>query len=165
MNQISTEFLEQNNNNVIAKNILIRNENNETKINLIKSVISEEIPLNFKPMAYSSTDKIFYKTIDGKLHRREWLLFQNNRFYCVYCICFSALSENRFIQGVEYIKSCRITEKLTSHDKESHHKLARSTYLNLVSDSNSEKNIYHAEKRNAIKIIVKIIIYIATHGK
>lgn len=152
MEQINNNLSEQNN---------IRNKSIEHKVNFVKNVISQiGIPLDFKPIVYCIAENIFYQSVDGKSCRREWVLFQNNKFHCGYCLCFSALEGNRFVKGVEYVKGCRITSLLQLHARETHHQLAKNSYWNLV----SKDKIEHSEKRNVIKIIVKIVIFIATHG-
>lgn len=158
--------LEQNNNNEVTINT-IRIGNDKIKVNFVQNSISQtNVPLNFKPILYSKPETIFYCTIEGKQHSREWLLFQNNKFYCVYCVCFSALDErNPFIKGVEYIRNCRVSEKLKSHEAQTNHKLAKATYSNLISNCSTQEGLHHSETEEIIGIVVKIIIFIATHGK
>lgn len=158
-------FEEKNKQRVLIDTDSMKSESNDIKLDFIKYVISEtDIPFLFKPLVGShSSNKIFYKDVDGEKLKREWLLFQNNTFFCAYCLCFSRSNvTNRLIKGIEHVKGCRITEKVKSHEDESHHKLAKLTYLNLVENTISSEGV---QKRNVIKIIVKIIIYIATHGK
>lgn len=163
----NTIVLEQDNNNNEVTINTIRIKNDEIKVNFVQNSVSQiNIPLNFKPIPYSKTESIFYCTIEGKQHRREWLFFQNNSFYCVYCVCFSALDErNPFIKGVEYIRNCRVSEKLKSHETQTNHKLAKATYFNLISKCSTQEGIHHCESREIIGIVVKIIIFIATHGR
>lgn len=92
-------------------------------------------------------------------------LFPQHKFYCVYCVCFSSLNENRLVKGIEYVKNCRITETLISHGKELHHKKAIEVYSRIVSNHGKIDGAHESENRNAIKCIVKIIIFIATHGE
>lgn len=165
MDQLNDNFLAKNQNQMSFD--FIRKGSNDEKVNFIENVVKQtDIPAHFVPMKNSSgSDKIFYECVDGEKRKREWLLFLNNRFYCVYCLCFSKLNSadtNRLIKGVEYEKGGRISEKLTCHEKESHHNLAKSTYINLI---NNFLSVEGAQKRNVITTIVKIIIYIATHGK
>lgn len=157
--------MENNENQMSFDSIQIASD--DEKVNFTKNVVKyTDIPAHFVPLKNCpGSEKIFYEFVDGQKRRREWLLFQNNRFYCVYCICFSksnSTNTNRFIEGVEYGKGCRISGKLTDHEKGSHHILAKSTYFNLIDNVLSVEG---AQKRNVITIIVKIIIYIATHGK
>lgn len=153
------------NNNLVETEIdQIRNSTTEAKIEFITNVISQtNIPSDFKKILRSRPEKIFYEIKDGKQCKREWVLFCQNKFYCVYCVCFSPLCENRMVLGVEYVKGCRISEYLKSHEHELHHTSAKDRYSELVSP-NSGENTCQSAKRNVIRAIVKIIIFIATHG-
>lgn len=144
----------------------IKNENITTKINFIQNVISQtDIPVDFIPTKLGISENIFHRSIDGEQHPREWILFEKNTFYCAYCLCFSELRIDLLVTGVKYVKNCRIAHKLTRHEVSAHHGLTKTTYLNLISNVGMHEEIYHSEKRNAIRIIVKIIIYLATHGE
>lgn len=162
------------NNNVIEKNHrekifdakTIRHQTNDIKLKFIKNVIGEtEIPVNFKPTwKTNSIRNIFYRIKDGIEEKREWVLLENNYFYCAYCLCF-ALKEHRFAKGVEYVKSGRITDSLNKHDEESYHKHAVATFLKLNADSQVGSSQSDSSKRTVLRAIIKIIIFIATHGK
>lgn len=144
----------------------IKNGSDECKIEFISAIISQNgIPPGFMEICRSNADKIFYEIINGEKHERQWVLFLNNKFYCVYCVCFSPMNENRLVKGVDYVKNCRITEKLNSHGKELHHKAANNAYLKIIADCEKEKEAYQSGGRIALKCIVKIIIFIATHGE
>lgn len=154
------------NNNLVENGIdVIRNCNsNDVKIEFITNVIAAtEIPSDFIKILRSKPGKIFYEIKDGEQYKREWVLFLENKFYCVYCVCFSPLSENRMVVGVDYVKGCRISEFLNSHGNESNHSAAKNRYSALVSPDNGE-NTCQLAKKNVIRSIVKIIIFIATHG-
>lgn len=154
-------FDEENNN--YAK--IIRNETNEIKVNFIQNVLSKtEIPPNFIALRNTNINKIFYQTVAGASLRRNYVLFESNKFYCVYCLCFSLQGENLLVQGVGYVPGCRITEKLTIHDTSSHHNLAKRVYLEKSKIPNGEI-VQENSKRNVIRVIMKIIIFLATHGK
>lgn len=152
---------EINNNNYVGIEIdCIRNNTNEAKNEIITSVIKQtEIPADFKPIARSNVEKIFYEIQDDERHKREWVFYFNNKFYCIYCLCLSPLHENRLVKGIEYSKNCRIVEKLTNHGKELNHNTAKNDYLRSI-------GLYEGgdSRRNALKCIIKIIIYTATHG-
>lgn len=152
-----------NNNNEEA----LKNATVEAKIQFIRTVISQsEVPNDIKKIFCTNTnyDKIFYEIKDGNKNKREWVSFFNNKFFCVYCLCFSLLSENRLVKGVKYEKNCRITDKLKTHENEKHHLLAKNTFANHCANIEKQEEVYQSAKRNAIKCIVKIIIFIATHG-
>lgn len=151
------------NNNFDVKSI--KNKSNEIKLEFIKSVIPQTgIPGNFVPIwKTNNTRKIFYEIKDGHEQKRDWVFFQNNTFYCLYCLCF-AINENHFVNGIEYVKGCRITDNLKKHDEAAHHKHAHSTYLKCR-ESTHKPHQDDSEKRKVVRIIVKTIIYIATHGK
>lgn len=155
---------ELNNNFVETEIDQIRNSTTEAKIEFITNVISKtNIPSDFNKIPRSRPEKIFYEIKDGKQCKREWVLFFQNKFYCVYCVCLSPLCGNRLVIGVEYVKGCRISEYLSSHEHESNHTGARNRYSELVSP-NSGENMCQSAKRNVMRSIVKIIIFIATHG-
>lgn len=139
----------------------IRSSCDEAKVELISNIISQtEIPPDFKNKWCSYEDKIFYEIKDEKKHRREWILFLNNKFYCVYCLCFSSLDTNRFVKGIEFGKNCRISNTAKIHADESHHKVAANIYL-----AHTQEKTCQTEKRDVLACIVKTIIFIATNGK
>lgn len=145
---------------------VIRTKNDETKAAFIKNVISKTgIPVNFKPLPRSYENKIFFRVKDGEHQQREYILFENNQFFCVYCLCFSLLENHRLVRGIKYEQNCRISYILNSHEDEAHHNRAKNIYLRIVSNCDRQDNINQLEKRNVIKAIVKIIIFIATHGQ
>lgn len=156
---------EEENNNYVKNNI--RNEGDEAKVTFIKKILSlSEIPRNFIAHRNANIDNIFYYINDGKKLRRNYILFENNRFHCVYCLCFSPLVENLFVQGVEYVHGCRITNKLKDHDTARNHTLAQNIYLQKSAILNGEGDgILQNPKRNVLRIVLKIIIFLATHGK
>lgn len=101
-----------------------------TKLNFIENIINKcNFPANFVKLPNSNEINIFYR--DGK-QEREWLVFQDNRFFCVFCICFSKLGErNLFVKGVEYVKGNRVSDKLNRHEKQTYHILSKTTYSDL----------------------------------
>lgn len=142
----------------------IRDSTDECKVELISKVISQTgIPFEFTKIPGTDEQKIFYEIKNGNHHQREWLLFLDNKFFCIYCVCFSPLVKNRLVQGVEYGKNCRIIDKVKSHGSESHHKTAQNAYSTIGASNEAGLSAYQSGNRNAIKCIVKIIIYIATH--
>lgn len=143
----------------------IRNQNDENRVNFIKNTLLQpDIPPNFVSIARSNIKNIFYLLENGKTQRRSYVLFENNKFYCVHCVCFSPLKENGLVRGVEYVQGCRISEKLKTHDTSSNHQLAQRIYLQKLSNLNGELAEPNT-KRNVLRIILKIIIFLATHGK
>lgn len=151
---------EVNNNYVGIEIDCMRNNTDEAKTDIITTVIKQtEIPVDFEPISRSNAEKIFYEIQDDKKHKREWVFYFNNKFYCIYCLCFSPLDENRFVKGIEYLKNCRVVDKMRNHGKELHHITAKNAYLKKI-------GLYEGgdSTRNALKCIIKIIIYIATHG-
>lgn len=87
-------------------------------------------------------------------------------FFCVFCLCYSVYGEHKLIKGVNYVKKCRITELLNQHENETHHLKARGTYIEKDSQQNNcvDTIRIRSEKWNVLKTIVKIIIFITTHG-
>lgn len=153
-----------NNGNAYKKIKTIRESNTDCKIEFVSTVISQNgVPSDFQSIGRSKKTNIFFEINKDETIRREWIFFLDNKFYCVYCLCFSPLNSNRLVLGVEYVKGCRITEKLCTHGKELNHKAAKNVYTNIVAKLNGEEVCN--EKRSAVKCIVKIIIFIATHGE
>lgn len=148
-----------NNNNYATK---IRKENDETKINFIKDVKEKaDIPTNFTVLRNTNINKIFFYGQNGE-KRRDYIFIENNKFYCTYCLCFSAMDTNSFIQGVEYVRGGRMPEKLQKHEISAHHQSAQRVFVEKSSNSiREQQNV----KRSALKSIFKIIIFLATHGK
>lgn len=141
----------------------IRKETITNKVSFIKNAISREgVPANFKPLPRCNTEKIFYTiNAEGK-QQREWLFFEENKFFCAYCVCFSPADTNRLVEGVTYQAGCRLPDKLHGHERESKHIAAKNIFTAHVSGKAAEED--RGEKWNALKSIVKIIIFIATHG-
>lgn len=145
-----------------GRSAVIRNEDNGTKVAFINDVISQiGIPAFFKPLPNSNGNKIFYRMTNNGQEQREWLLFENNVFFCVYCLCFSSLKKHRLIEGIEYVRNCRVTETLNSHEFEAHHNRAKAVFLDMISGCETNQS----ENRMVVKSIVKIIIFLATHGE
>lgn len=143
----------------------IRDSIDECKVEIISKVVSQTgIPKNFTKISGTNEQKIFYEIKDGNQQQREWLLFLDNKFFCIYCVCFSPLNDNRPVKGVEYEKNCRIIDRVKSHGNELHHKTAQNVYSTIAASYEAGSSTYQSGKRNAIKCIVKILIYIATHG-
>lgn len=137
----------------------IWSKNNEKKVVFIQNVKRIEIPNSFVPHnPRSNAYEIFYGA-DGA--KREWLYFENNNFYCAYCLCFSPCTNHRLVNGIEYTVGCRVTDALNRHEKEPHHNRAKGVYERF--DSNRPK--CDLGTRQIMKIIIRIIIFIATHGE
>lgn len=68
----------------------IKNGSVDKKLSFIENLVTQtDIPTNFMRIKNGGNDdRIFYRVIDGKKQRREWLLFRNNCFFCVFCMCF-----------------------------------------------------------------------------
>lgn len=145
--------------------IELRNSTIEAKIEFILDIISQPgVPNDVKSICCDH-EKLFYELKDGNKTKREWVSFFNNKFFCIYCLCFSTLDNNRFVQGVVFGKNCRITNKVQRHEKEKNHELAKRTYAKYAAEIENKGEVYQSAQRNAIKCIVKIIIFIATHGE
>lgn len=148
----------------------IRSQCHEAKLNFIKNVLKEcATPANFESTwKTNSTKKIFFRIKDGCEEKREWLLFDNNHFYCAYCVCFAS-KENQFVKGVEYVKGGRITDNLNKHEKQEQHQRAMGTYAELNANCRlkSCQGVPRTAtaKRIVLRSILKIIIFLATHGK
>lgn len=140
----------------------IRSQSDENKVVFIKNIISQKgIPANFVPLQYSCQNKIFFGA-DNK--KREWILFENNKFFCVYCLCFSLYKKHRLIKGINYEKNCRISDALKHHETERNHIRARNIYFDMVPTCGSERIKKPSDKWIVLSSVVKIIIFQATHG-
>lgn len=137
----------------------ICNKNLPEKLAFVQSVIScSTFTSSFVPTSTQcNLNKILFNKSNEK---REWLLFQNNHFYCAYCLCFSASTVVSLQTGVANVIGNRITDTLNRHDEQHHHLHAKETYERHISDGQFDN-----KTREILKIIVKIIIFIATHGK
>lgn len=148
MNQQYSSFIEN-----------IETKNQEEKLLFVQSVINaESIHNNFVPNSKLNVNKIFYS--NGV--KREWILFEDNRFYCAYCLCYSSWRNHRLINGIECIAGCRITDTLNRHEEEAHHKRAKSVFQERSLNGNNHRQ---STMREILKIIVRIIIFIASHGE
>lgn len=150
-----------NNNNNRA--VVIRKENDEKKVNFIKNNSYVLIPADLIVLPNTNINKIFYYQENERTVRREYLYFENNSFYCSYCLCFLFADDNNFVKGVEYVKGCRLPEKLHKHDSALYHLNAKRIFEEKSTTPNGE--IQQSTKRNALKAIFKIIIFLATNGK
>lgn len=119
-----------------------------------------------------NTEKLFYLHTEHGKQRREWIFVINNVFYCVYCVCFSTWrSDLLSTTGVDYNNTnSRLSQKLTSHEHMNIHDHAIRTYLLLSrqqSPTTSNRNIARppTSTREAVKCIIKVIIFISTHGE
>lgn len=61
------------------------------------------------------------------------------------------------------MKGSRITDKLKVHGKESNHQSAKNVYVQLFACQEGGE-LHQSARRNVLSCIIKIIIYIATHG-
>lgn len=144
----------------------VRNESDVAKVNFIENVLSQtDMPPGFIGLRNANFNKIFFYIENGKTQRRNYIFFENNKFYCVYCICYSLLSENILVKGLEYVPGCRISVTLKNHESSKNHQLAERVYSQHSTNMNGETQIQHNAKRNVIRIIIKIIIFLATHGE
>lgn len=152
------------------------------KERLSKIVFIEEnirhcgLPHNFPKLRGSSANKIFNRINGDCQEKREWLLFRDNHFYCTYCLCFSANRNARLVKGAEYKAGCRITQIVNLHENERHHLSAEKMFQSAHSSNDkkpaptgdagtsSNGGMQADEKRSVLSTIVKIIIFIATHG-
>lgn len=73
------------------------------------------------------------------------------------------MDKNSFVEGVKYVRGGRLPEKLRKHDISAHHDVAKRIFV--VKSSNLDGEVQQNPKRNALKAIFKIIIFLATHDK
>lgn len=144
----------------------IRKKNIDLKVAFVKAVISSvDIPTHFKPLKNFNTEKIFFSIINNnQKQKREWLFFNDNMFFCAYCICFSNNENNRLVEGVEYKVGCRISEILSRHELETQHIRSKNVFGGYLVDGGQESE-HISEKRQALKSVVKIIIFITIHSR
>lgn len=154
------------NNNISFDVKTIRSQSDEIKLSFIENVLRETgIPANFLPeWRTNSIRKIFFRIKDGFEEKREWVLFENGKLSCAYCLCF-ALQNFRFVNGVVYEKGGNISDSLNKHEKEAYHKHAIGVYSKLNAHLLNEKCESESPKRVVLRAIIKAIIFIATHGK
>lgn len=141
---------------------VIRNKSDADKVVFIKNIISQKgIPVNFSAFQNSYVHKIFFRD-DGE--QRDWILYENNKFFCVFCLCFSLREKHRLIAGINYGKGCRISEIVKLHETEANHTRAKNIYAEKAATCDSEERKIRVEKRIVLDTIVKIIIFQSTHG-
>lgn len=144
----------------------VRNESDAVKVNFIENVLLQtDMPPSFIGLRNANFDKIFFYIENGITQRRNYILFEHNKFYCVYCICYSLLGENILVKGLEYVAGCRISVTLKNHECSKNHQLAERLYLQHSTYTHGGTQIQKNAKRNVIRIIMKIIIFLATHGE
>lgn len=154
------------NNNINFDVKTIRCQSDEIKLSFIENVLSETgIPASFLPdWKTNSIRKIFFRIKDKSKEKREWIFFENGKFYCAYCLCF-ALRNYRFVNGVVYLKGGNISDSVNKHENETHHKHAKGVYLKLNAPLRNGNCESESPKRVVLRAIIKAIIFIATHGK
>lgn len=144
----------------------ITNKTKADKLNFIRENSICGIPSSFNPLRGSCPEKIFFRiNAHGQNKSREWILFNNNLFYCSHCLCFSTKKQGPLIDGVEYKKNCRISEILKNHEAGAHHIHATNIFISYRGGAPATScDIPANEKRGVLCSIVKIIIFLATHG-
>lgn len=101
---------------------------------------------------------------------RKWIYCDKGKVYCVYCFCISTLSLNALIEGVNTNQLVSmITKALRNHEISSIHKISKHKYLKFISEFDDASTIVYNEtsmqNRAIIKVVLKIVIFLATHGK
>lgn len=140
----------------------MRNRSDHDKINFIDITISQkDIPKNFVPLPKSNSEKIFFRENGEK---REFILFENNKFFCVFCVCYSLYTKHRLITGINYEKGCTVSQILKQHENEKHHINAKRIYEEKNSACVPQADEQRQDKRVVLNCIVKIIIFQASHG-
>lgn len=161
--------------NISAENI--ENLNIQEKILLIDFVSSlldydAEIQ-NHNQLEDKKIRKIYTKEDSS---RRKWLSYQNQKFYCVVCLCFGLKTKqvNSFISGVIYEEPFyRFNQKIIRHENLQYHEASVKqylTYADSVSISNSQNNCiddntHKGKLRIVVEIVIKIVIFLATHSE
>lgn len=117
-------------------------------------------------------EKIFYKQDPNKETKiwREWILYEEKNFYCVYCSCLDThnISKNvRLTKGLDSdAPLSRLTQHITTHENSKLHKIFKNDFLKAVSPANSTNfNQRTAHNREIVKRIIKVIIFNATYSK
>lgn len=118
--------------------------------------------------------KFFYKFDEKRenIVRREWLILSEDRLFCIYCLCFSENSSNNLCNanGLEFLQNTHISEVVKRHEGTRNHLVASNKYLRLRYGYNNLEEIECGEfsevarNRYIVARIIKIILYIATHG-
>lgn len=137
----------------------------QKKIEFIEKIHNQtEIPSSIEKLKIETKilKKIFFRVNNGDEIKRKWLLFdeEENCFQCVYCSCCGY--SNKFAKGVQY--SIRIVEYIKRHETQQQHKAAECSCMNLISP-NQTQNLWNSEKTETLRLIIKTIIFTATHSK
>lgn len=133
--------------------------------------ISEEHNLN-----HTRVQTIFYTEYEHEkqeICRRHWLVYKNNKFYCVMCLCFgieldsTSANVNQFINGLSYEHPFhRFIQKIRRHEDLQYHTASEKQYLAFRKYEESEAAGGDIkDSRKVVEIVIKIIIFLATHSK
>lgn len=144
-----------NNNNYAT----FKDQSIECKLVFIQNVLNQtEIPPFFGQKKKSAVKNIFFRIKNGEESRRHWIFFENECFFCAYCICFAA--KNIFVTGVQMNK--RTSDYVKKHDDQQYHKLAKNKYLELFSPDQATTQ---SAKWKILRAVVKVIIFVGTHSR
>lgn len=161
----------------------IRQQKNHLKIWFVEYNVSRSLDEIFSEirLEYSSRDepshyiiqKILYPVDENKrpLDLREWIMCEKEKIYCAYCISLSASYPDNQKSLIEGLKTSLplsfITKSLKSHESCNLHKINKHKYLKATREHSDA--ILHSENskhpRAVVQIILKIIIFLASHGE
>lgn len=148
-------------------------------MNFVQYVVSREKEVVIRDFVSSrdasekvvNAEKIFYDLGGDAKNWREWLLLDDNLFYCVYCLCFDVhnLSKNiSLTKGIDSKQSAfRLKQHLSRHEKSNLHCICKNEYIKAISPELVICNYDERTLRNReiVKSIIRCIIFSATHGK
>lgn len=175
---------------VLGENITVYNVQSRSqaeKVVFVKYVLSRsieevlsEVNLKFPQASGSGTYKnfqsVFYVYQKDKIHHpehfRDWLLFDSDKLFCAYCLCFSSSNLKAIsllCTGIDSKQPIhQINQCIRRHEASKFHEISKNEYSKAACDDvakneNFTENV--KETRNVVKMILKIIIFIITHSK
>lgn len=117
--------------------------------------------------------KLIYNLDEYKrpVNIREWIICDKEKIFCVFCVCFlNSNEENILIKGISTKQLISvITKALVNHEHSCAHKISKHKYLKAASEYDSSISINYDEKTNqdraVVKTVLKVIVFLATHGE
>lgn len=125
----------------------LKYENTKVKLSFIAEKQRSDILTSFKKKSRTNDEnvkKIFFKTCDkegNNVEKRKWLIYEQNYFFCVYCVCFLTKKSNYnlFTRGINYdVTNGRLSQRVSCHEISANHILAEKMYLKALRESTSE---------------------------
>lgn len=104
---------------------------------------------------------------------RKWILCEEEKLYCVYCVCFKNHDQQKSNCLIEGLKTDKLVSALTrairNHEQSTLHKICQQKYFKALCNIDNDYEITYnegvTEQRTIVTTVLKIIIFLATHGE